>query len=338
MHEMDVTRRDFTYPTSSGCRVAEPGPPVALSIFADRAHLRAMIRNDAEAAGLTVTTAGSLSDLLEGAARPLGNIVLVDCPSVTGRTLAALARLDTRAARCDARLVVSTTAAALDEVFACMDQSAPVLLVDPSRAEWAIALGQALVGLSSGKVRELSDGDRLMLLRLSEQVGQIAGQIERLAPGGSDVKEAPGAFRFGERTPGRLSDGLEAELVRGLRGARSAGRPCGPPCLPDAKLVRALIRQRQRRAHYFDSGLFADPAWDMLLDLTAARKEGKQVSVSSLCIASGVPPTTALRWIGLMIDAGLFMRVCDDNDRRRAFIELTEKAEEGMARYFSEEG
>jgi DNA-binding MarR family transcriptional regulator len=62
------------------------------------------------------------------------------------------------------------------------------------------------------------------------------------------------------------------------------------------------------------------------------------VSVTSLCIASGVPPTTALRWIGQMVEAGLFQRVEDDSDRRRAFIALTEKAADAMARYFAELG
>lgn len=37
-----------------------------------------------------------------------------------------------------------------------------------------------------------------------------------------------------------------------------------------------------------------------------------------------------------MIDAGLFLRVCDDTDRRRAFIELTETAVDAMARYFAD--
>ena len=76
----------------------------------------------------------------------------------------------------------------------------------------------------------------------------------------------------------------------------------------------------------------------MLLDLTAARAEHSRVSVTSLCIASGVPPTTALRWIGQMTEIGLFERVEDDTDRRRAFIALTEKAADGMARYFAELG
>ena len=88
----------------------------------------------------------------------------------------------------------------------------------------------------------------------------------------------------------------------------------------------------------FITAVYTRTAWDMLLDLTAARAEHSRVSVTSLCIASGVPPTTAMRWIGQMVEAGLFERVEDDSDRRRAFIALTEKAADAMARYFAELG
>ena len=76
----------------------------------------------------------------------------------------------------------------------------------------------------------------------------------------------------------------------------------------------------------------------MLLDLTAARAEHQRVSVTSLCIASGVPPTTALRWIGQMTESGLFQRVEDDADRRRAFIALSDRSADAMARYFAAVG
>lgn len=76
----------------------------------------------------------------------------------------------------------------------------------------------------------------------------------------------------------------------------------------------------------------------MLLDLTAARAEHLRVSVTSLCIASAVPPTTALRWITQMTDMGLMERLNDETDRRRAFIALTDKAADAMARYFAELG
>ena len=149
---------------------------------------------------------------------------------------------------------------------------------------------------------------------------RVVGQGPRITSDG-------GAFRFDTTRLGATaqSDDATDRLVRTAR-----------PPLPDPRLIRRIIRQRQLRARFFDGDLFADPAWDMLLDLTAARAEHTRVSVTSLCIASGVPPTTALRWIGQMTDAGLLQRVEDETDRRRAFITLTDKAADAMARYFAE--
>ena len=107
------------------------------------------------------------------------------------------------------------------------------------------------------------------------------------------------------------------------------------PAAPSAAQVRALIRARQARSQYFPVDLFADPAWDMLLDLVAARLEGRVVSVSSLCIASAVPATTALRWIKTMTDAGLLERKPDSSDGRRIFIDLTDRAATAMEAYLA---
>lgn len=313
MRETELSQPDFAYGA-----VPTPGSnrPVLLTIYANRAHLRATLREDAQVAGLTVEATGPLADLAQGLDRPLGDVVLVDCPQVDAAALAALARLDMRAARGEARLIVSTSVDALEDVFACMDQSRPVLLVDPDRADRVIALGQVLAGFPSGRLRELSEDDRLMLLRLTEQVGQIAGRIDRLDPRGT--ASAPAS----------------AAATRPAPAARPTSH--GEAQLPDARLIRRILRQRQLRGRFLDGDLFADPAWDMLLDLTASRIEGKQVSVTSLCIAAAVPPTTALRWIGQLVEAGLFARVSDSVDRRRAFIALTDKAAAAMARYFSE--
>lgn len=303
------------------------GLPLAVSIFADRGHVRELLREDAQAAGFRIAEAGELAALLEGEARPLGEVVLLDCPAVDGARLAALARLDLRVANCGAQLVVSTSVRALDDVFACLDQSNPQILVDPSRAERLIALGQVLARLPRLRLRELSEEDRLVLLRLTEQVGQIAERLERLEGPKSDGRDP--VFRF--ESAGAAFTSASADSSDRLV------RPARPP-LPDPRLVRRIIRQRQLRARFFDGDLFADPAWDMLLDLTAARAEHARVSVTSLCIASGVPPTTALRWIGQMTEAGLLQRVEDETDRRRAFITLSDGAADAMARYFAELG
>jgi hypothetical protein len=305
------------------------GLPLAVSIFANRAHLRDEIRDDVAAAGLTVRECGSLAALLDGGPRPLGEVVLLDCPEVSGAELAALNRLDVRAARSGAHLVISTTVAALDDVFACCDQSGPQILVDPSRAERVIALGRVLARVPNLRLRELAEDERLTLLRLTEQVGQIAARLERLGSDEAAPRWSPAAFRFESPAPAYSGPG-DDERERLVRMPR--------PPLPDPRLVRTMIRQRQLRANFFDGGLFADPAWDILLDLTAARAEHARVSVTSLCIASGVPPTTALRWIGQMTHAGLLERVEDESDRRRAFIALTTTAADGMARYFAELG
>lgn len=307
------------------------GMPLALSIFADRAHVRTQLAEDADAAGFRIAETAEVAALLDGEARPLGEVVLLDCPVVDAARLAALARLDLRVVNSGAHLIVSTSVEALDDVFGCLDQSNPQILVDPGRADRVIALGRVLARIPNLRLRELSEADRLVLLRLTEQVGQIAQRLERLEAPLRQIEREDGdsAFRFASPRPafaGAEGDGTE-RLIRAAR-----------PSLPDPRLVRRIIRQRQLRARFFDGDLFADPAWDMLLDLTAARAEHTRVSVTSLCIASGVPPTTALRWIGQMIDAGLLLRAEDETDRRRAFITLSDRAAEAMSRYFLELG
>lgn len=103
-----------------------------------------------------------------------------------------------------------------------------------------------------------------------------------------------------------------------------------PVVLIDAAMVRRLIRLRRDRERHFPAEIFADPAWDMLLDLTAARMERIDVPVSSLCIAAAVPTTTALRWIRTLTVAGLMQRTTDAGDARRSFITLSDTAHQGM--------
>jgi hypothetical protein len=131
-----------------------------------------------------------------------------------------------------------------------------------------------------------------------------------------------------QRVADALAD-LSAEEEAALRRDDHKDAPV------DAGLIRSVIRVRRLRDQYLRSDLFADPAWDMLLDLMAARLEGRRVAVSSLCIAAAVPPTTALRWIKTLSDQGLIVRVADPEDGRRVFIELSEKTAESLEAYFS---
>jgi hypothetical protein len=307
---------DFAYAPANDVE----GLPLTISVFADCTHIRGEIAEDVAAAGLNLRQAGPISSLIEGDVRPLGDVILLDCPKPDGAALAALSRLDIRAAQSGAHLIVSTSVDALDVVFACFDQSRPQFLVDPGRSERVIALGRVLARVPNLRLRELSESDRLGLLRLTEQVGGIAERLERLKSGFADME-----------------GGISGDCAFRVESPASGYRGEHPP-LPDPRLVRRIIQQRYLRGKFFDASMFADPAWDILLDLTAARGEHVRVSVTSLCIASGVPPTTALRWIGQMVDTGLLERVEDEADRRRAFIVLSDKAADAMARYFAEIG
>ena len=302
------------------------GLPVAISLFADRGYLRSEMQADAQLAGFRVVRSEPVAASEDSTARPLGDIVLVDAPAADAPTLALIERLAERGIRSGARLIVSTTIGALEPVIVSSTAADPVLLVEPGRAERLVAFGEALSGLFERRVRDLSGEDRVAVMRLVERVTVLAEKLDGLV-GEEDGASGAFAFATGVASPGRDFIHEEGGTMRGK-----------PARLPAPQRVRATIRKRQLRARFLDAELFADPAWDILLDLTAARAEGLRVSVTSLCIASGVPPTTALRWIGQMTEQGLLVREEDRVDRRRAFVALSETAVDAMARYFEAVG
>jgi DNA-binding MarR family transcriptional regulator len=102
--------------------------------------------------------------------------------------------------------------------------------------------------------------------------------------------------------------------------------------------VKGAVRARRLRERYFEAELFADPAWDILLELLQAEIAQYRVSISSLCAAAHVPATTGLRWISTLTDSGLLHRRPDPNDGRRMFMELTPRASAAMHRYFAHLG
>lgn len=101
-----------------------------------------------------------------------------------------------------------------------------------------------------------------------------------------------------------------------------------------AKLVRRIIWARAQREKYLSSRLFAEPAWDMLLELYVAHLLQRRMSITELCVASRVPGTTALRWIEVLGLEELVLRKNDPFDGRRVFVELTADASTAIRHYF----
>lgn len=98
-------------------------------------------------------------------------------------------------------------------------------------------------------------------------------------------------------------------------------------------LVRKIMAARAERRKFFDGDLFADPAWDMLLELFALERDQRRTCVSSLCIASAVPATTALRWIDKLLSENLIERTADPLDGRRVWISLSKLGSDTMSSY-----
>jgi len=131
-----------------------------------------------------------------------------------------------------------------------------------------------------------------------------------------------------------LANGQTSEATSQL--PRTSGIARGESDLPLlAKLAREEWRERSNRRKFIDADFLGEPGWDILLDLYASRFEDRLISVTSSCIASGVPPTTALRWIGQLIEGGLIERREDVMDQRRAWVGLTTVGFKAMSGYLS---
>lgn len=100
-----------------------------------------------------------------------------------------------------------------------------------------------------------------------------------------------------------------------------------------ARMIKDNRRARRVRDSFIPGKLFADPAWDILLELFLAELEQQRVPVSSLCLASGVPATTALRWISTLERRGVIERTADPHDGRRYYLALSEQTSIQMARF-----
>lgn len=142
----------------------------------------------------------------------------------------------------------------------------------------------------------------------------------------------------------KLADELEASNTNNGNedgaGSESAFPLDGTPAAQDndftGTYAEAIFLDRQRRAKFFPTVPFADPAWDLLLDLYFRAAKDEIVTVSNACMAAGVPTTTALRWIDILIDLGLVIREADVADRRRILLTLTEDCRESLRDYFIE--
>ena len=129
-----------------------------------------------------------------------------------------------------------------------------------------------------------------------------------------------------------LACGARAEtsrLVRLLRAARIS-TPSSPEAEHRSDAALQLYGIRRERQQYFDNDLFGEPAWDILLILYWAEMEQLRLTVSNVCEAAHVPPTTALRWISKLEADGMILRAPHPYDGRVFRLSLSCHAVERM--------
>lgn len=215
------------------------------------------------------------------------------------------------------RLARDLPDALLLEAAAATDPALLAELAQPIHAEMAVGVlvgdgeADAAGALLDGRIDAFFplDTPAETLLRWAAGRGRAAGHVADMGS----------RFDTGSRIETLRRD---AERVAAALAELAAGRPPEPARPIDAGRIRAHVKARRLRERFLPADLFADPAWDMLLDLAAARMEARPVSVSSLCIAAAVPTTTGLRWIKALIDRGLLVRHSDPGDARRAFVSI----------------
>ena len=207
------------------------------------------------------------------------------------------------------RVVVALHIEQIDRVAAALLGTRATLLCEPTLADRVAALATPV---SLGQSVHDNDGSPK-----PAEIARLSAEVERIA-----------------RTLAKLTGSSEAPAVRDSHDT-AFSQPAPGAGDVSALTVRAAIRARRLREQFIDPELLGEPAWDILLDLLAAELEQLRVSVSSLCIAAAVPPTTALRWITGMTEAGLLERHADAADRRRAFVTLAAGASTAMRNYFA---
>jgi DNA-binding MarR family transcriptional regulator len=132
--------------------------------------------------------------------------------------------------------------------------------------------------------------------------------------------------------------GVEVDRGRELttiveKGGVTSGHPNHRLLVEQA---RKTFANRAQRSRFFSSAMFGEAAWDMLLALYVTEMSGARHTVSGLTNLSGVPPTTALRWLDFLEQEQLVARRPNPLDGRVFFVEITDKAREALDTYFSE--
>ena len=129
---------------------------------------------------------------------------------------------------------------------------------------------------------------------------------------------------YGEIQYRLIQLGLSAELRDSVMALVTANGSEPSESHFRVQIARTFYRTALRATQALDTASLS--MLIMLFDLFVAYEQQRTVSVSSLCIASGAAPTTALRQISQLEARGYVERREDAQDRRRSWVCPTPRA------------
>lgn len=139
-----------------------------------------------------------------------------------------------------------------------------------------------------------------------------------------EVRSQALILRAVSRQLGAMADTYEAQLIGNSDDAFDwEGENYNPDNKKRIKLARQIYCMRRRRDQIFGGRFFGEPGWDILLYLFIKSDEGGKARAKQVTAAASVPPTTALRWIGELIKAGLVERQASILDKRTHWLTLS---------------
>ena len=231
------------YPESSAFGDFAGPPPLLIAASSEEGRSSATMV--AEAAGLR-----SFAVPIEEAADRLNvqvdaSALWVELDRDSGPPLDRLLdRIQAEAGRGSFPAVIAAPASMIDPIVARIEDPQVHLLFDPTADDRAAALA---VATAWTRARTEARGFDISKEPSAARLRQLSDEVSRIAA-----------------TLARLSVGPEAAPSPKIEA------PAGDAPAVSLETVRQVIRARRLRARYFDEELFADPAWDMLLDLLQA--------------------------------------------------------------------
>jgi DNA-binding MarR family transcriptional regulator len=90
---------------------------------------------------------------------------------------------------------------------------------------------------------------------------------------------------------------------------------------------------RELRQELFNTSIFGEPGWEILLALYVGDNDRRRLSIGQLSEVSNVPLTTALRWLTYLEEQDLIDRSSSGFDQRVVNIELSENGRSCLDRY-----